>query len=118
MLVAALIAFLAFDQSVAVLALLFLALGDPTAALVGSRMPGPRLLGKSPGGTAAFAGVSMLVVLGLSLTGGVDYHWSMLVGGLLAALVELPPLPVDDNLTIPLASGAVMQLLGGYGWGI
>ncbi len=113
MLAAALIAFLAFDRQVAVLALFFLALGDPAAALVGSRMPGPRLYGKSPGGTAAFAGVSMLVVLALSLTGGVDYHWSLLVGGVVAALVELAPLPVDDNLTIPLASGAVMQLLIG-----
>ena len=113
MLVAAFIAFLTFDRQVAVLALFFLALGDPAAALVGSRMPGPRLLGKSPGGTAAFAGVSMLVVLALSLTGGVDYHWGMLVGGLVAGLVELAPLPVDDNLTIPLASGAAMQLLGG-----
>ncbi len=113
MLVAAFIAFLTFDRQVAVLALFFLALGDPAAALVGSRMPGPRLLGKSPGGTAAFAGASMLVVLTLSLTGGVDYHWGMLVGGLVAALVELAPLPVDDNLTIPLASGAAMQLLGG-----
>ena len=113
MLAAALIAFLIFDRQVAVLALLFLALGDPAAALVGSRMPGPRLLGKSPGGTVAFAGVSMLVVLALSLSGRVDDHWGMLVGGLVAALVELAPLPLDDNLTIPLASGATMQLLGG-----
>ena len=36
MLAAALIAFLIFDRQVAVLALLFLALGDPAAALVGS----------------------------------------------------------------------------------
>jgi len=112
MLVAAFIAFVAFDRQVAVLALFFLALGDPAAALVGSKMPGPRLFGKSPGGTAAFAGVSMLVVWVLGLTGGVDYHWGMLIGGVVAALVELAPLPVDDNLTIPLASGAAMQLLG------
>ena len=113
MLAAALIAFLVFDRQVAVLALFFLALGDPAAALVGSRMPGPRLLGKSPGGTAAFGAVSMLVVLALSLTGVIDYHWGMLVGVVVAALVELAPLPVDDNLTIPLASGAAMQLLVG-----
>ena len=43
MLAAALIAFLIFDRQVAVLALLFLALGDPAAALVGSRIPGPRI---------------------------------------------------------------------------
>ena len=112
MLAAALIAFRAFDRQVAVLALFFLTLGDPVAALVGSRTPGPRLMGKSPGGTAAFAGVSMLAVLALSLTGGVSFHWGMLVGGLVAALVELAPVPVDDNLTIPLVSGAVMWLLG------
>ena len=70
MLAAALIAFLVFDQQIAVLALLFLALGDPAAALVGSKTPGPRLYDKSPGGTAAFTGVSMLVVWALSLTGG------------------------------------------------
>ena len=71
------------------------------------------MYGKSPGGTAAFVGVSMLVVLTLSLAGVVDYHWGMLAGAIVAALVELAPIPVDDNLTIPLAGGAVIQLLGG-----
>ena len=112
LLAAALIVFQAFDREVAVLALFFLALGDPVAALVGSRTPGPRLSGKSPGGTAAFTGVSMLVVLVLSLSGGFSFHWGMLAGGSVAALVELAPSPVDDNLTIPLVSGAVMWLLG------
>ena len=30
-----------------------------------------------------------------------------------AALVELSPFPLDDNLTIPIASGAAMTLLLG-----
>ena len=117
MLVAAFIAFLVFDQPVSVLAMFFLAVGDPVAALVGARTPGPRWAGKSPGGTAAFVGVSAVVVLVLNLAGGVDYHWAMLVGGLVAALVEQAPLPVDDNLTIPLVSGVAMQLLGASGVG-
>lgn len=110
--IAAFIAFLLFHQAAAVAALLFLSLGDPAAALVGSRMPGPRVLGKSPGGTAAFIAVSLVIVSVLVGAGAVGYHWGLLVGAALAGLVELTPLPLDDNLTIPLISGAVMHLLG------
>ena len=103
--------FLVFDQTIAVVALLFLALGDPVAGLVGGRTPGPRVFGKSPGGTAAFILVSLAVVAGLIAGGVVQYHWALVAGAVIAALVELAPIPVDDNLTIPLISGLFMNLL-------
>ncbi len=112
MLIAAFIAFLFFGQTVAVAALLFLSLGDPAAAVVGRRMSGPRFLGKSPGGTAAFVVVSLLVVVVLVGSGAVQYHWGLLAGAVIAGLVELTPIPLDDNLTIPLLSGAAMHFLG------
>ena len=112
MVIAGLIAFLLSGTAVAVSAMLFLALGDPAAALVGRRMPGPRLFGKSPVGTAAFLAVSLLVVAVLVGSGRFPYHWALLVGGAVAALVELAPVPPDDNLTIPLAAGGAMHLLG------
>ena len=112
MVIAGLIAFLLFDTVVAVAAMLFLALGDPAAALVGRRMPGPRLFGKSPVGTIAFLVVSLLIVAVLVGSGRFPYHWALLVGGAVAALVELAPVPPDDNLTIPLAAGGAMHLLG------
>lgn len=112
MVMAGFIAFLFFDKTVAVYAMLFLSLGDPVASLIGRRMPGPRLFGKSPGGTAAFVGVSLLVVTALVSSGVFQYHWGLLAGAVIAGLVELTPLPLDDNLTIPLISGAVMSLLG------
>ena len=112
MVIAGLIAFLLFDTVVAVSAMLFLALGDPAAALVGRRMPGPRLFGKSPVGTIAFLVVSLLIVAVLGGSGRFPYHWALLVGGAVAALVELAPVPPDDNLTIPLAAGGAMHLLG------
>ena len=112
MVIGGLIAFLLFDTVVAVSAMLFLALGDPAAALVGRRMPGPRLFGKSPVGTAAFLAVSLLVVAVLVGSGRFPYHWALLVGGAVAASVELAPVPPDDNLTIPLAAGGAMHLLG------
>lgn len=110
MLVAAFLSFLIFDQSVAVSALLFLSLGDPAAAIVGQRFPGPRLLSKSPGGTIAFVAVGLAVVGVLISLGVIEYHWGFLMGVVVAGLVELAPIPLDDNFTIPLVAGTVMQL--------
>ena len=112
MAMAAVAVFLLFDRNVAVAALLFLSLGDPAAALVGSHMPGPRIFGKSPVGTAAFIAVSWAVVGLLVGAGVMDYHWGLMAGAVAAGLAELAPLPVDDNLTVPIAGGAVMHLLG------
>lgn len=111
MMVAAFFAFLLFDQLVAATALLFLSIGDPVAALVGRRMAGPRIFGKSPLGTVAFVGVSGLVVTALIGSGVIHFHWGFIAGAIVAGLVELAPLPLDDNLTIPLISGAVMHFL-------
>jgi len=110
--VGALFTFLLFGSEVAVPALLFLALGDPAAAVVGRRMPGPRIFGKSPGGTAAFVVLCLLTVAALTGSGAVDYHWGLLIGALIAGLVELAPVDLDDNLTIPLIAGASMHFLG------
>ena len=112
MAMAALAVFLLFDRTVAVAALLFLSLGDPAAALVGRGMPGPRIFGKSPVGTAAFIAVSWAVVGVLVFAGVVEYHWGLIAGAVAAGLAELAPLPVDDNLTVPIAAGAVMFFLG------
>ena len=110
--VGALFTFLLFGPEVAVPALLFLALGDPAAAVVGRRMPGPRIFGKSPGGTAAFVALGLVMVGALTASGAVDYHWGLLIGALIAGLVELAPVDLDDNLTIPLIAGAAMHFLG------
>ncbi len=112
MALAALAVFWVFERPVAVAALLFLSLGDPAAALVGRRMPDPRIFGKSPGGTAAFIGVSWAVVGALVATGVVEYHWGFMAGAVAAGLAELAPLPIDDNLTVPIAAAGVMALTG------
>ena len=110
-----LVCFLVFDLDVAVAALFFLAVGDPAAAFVGSRMSGRvlgwRVFGKSPMGTLAFFGVGAGVTGVLSAAGSIEYHWGFLVGVAVAGLVELVPSVIDDNLTIPLIAGAVMTAL-------
>ncbi len=110
---AALAAFLLFDKPIAIAALLFLSLGDPAAALVGKGAPGIRFFGKSPLGTLAMVTVSLGVVGALYWAGAADWHWGLLVGAVAAGLAELLPLPVDDNLTVPLVSGGVMVALVG-----
>ena len=108
----ALAAFLLFNGSVAIVALFFLALGDPIAGLVGRRMGGIRVFRKSPWGTLAFFLVSMAIAGALSAGGVVSLQWGIVVGAAVAALVELMPSVIDDNVTIPLISGAAMTLMG------
>ena len=112
MLASGLAVFLLFDIHIAAAAMLFLSLGDPAAALVGTRLRGPRFFGKSPVGTAAFVLVSLGGCAVLVSTGVVPFHWGLLAGAVVAGVVELLPVPLDDNLTVPLVSGAVMHLLG------
>ncbi len=112
MVVAGLLLFVLYGKDVAVPAMFFLSLGDPVAALVGVRLPGPRLGGKSPGGTVAFIAVGMAVTAVLVGSGGIDHHWALWVGAAVAGLVELASTPPDDNLTVPILAGTAMHLMG------
>ena len=120
--VAGLAALLLFDVMVAGLALLFLALGDPAAALVGSRFgrrrwfavrgPGPRSRpGKSLEGTLAFVAVALGLAVLLWYKGAFTLFWPAAAGAVVAAIVEFLPLPIDDNISVPLVSGAAMWAL-------
>jgi dolichol kinase len=112
MIIAGLGCFFFFDQGVAVAALLFLSVGDPVAALVGQRAPGPRLRGKSFLGSLALLLATVALSLILWQAGVASPLWVLLAGGCVASAVELIPLPLDDNATIPLISGGAMALLG------
>ena len=111
LLIAACLCFLFFDKFIALAVLLFLSFGDPAAALVGRRAPGPRVFGKSPIGTLAFIGVSLAVLVLLTGAGVAEFKWALVIAAVIAGLVELAPIPLDDNLTVPLLSGAVAQFL-------
>ena len=112
MLLGTLGAFAIFPRDVAVLAVLFTSVGDPIAGLVGVRAPGWRAFGKSPVGSAAMAVAGMGVAGLLHAAGEISFGWSVVAGALVAAVVELLPLRVDDNLRVPLVSGAAMVAVG------
>ncbi len=111
MVIAALAVWLLYGKDVGVPVMFYLSLGDPMAALIGRGLPGPRLLGKSPGGTLVFAAMGAAAVAVLLAAGAIDYHWALWVGAGTAAVVELASVPPDDNLTIPLLAGTAMHFL-------
>jgi glycerol-3-phosphate acyltransferase PlsY len=111
MLLASLIALLAFPRDIAVLALSFLAVGDAVAALVGQWAGRIKLLGKSLEGELA-------CFIACVTIGFCYYHAGLnialptiIVGSACATLAEAVPLPIDDNLTMPLFAGAVMIIM-------
>ena len=89
MLIAATVVFWLFGKEVGIPVMFFLSLGDPVAAIVGRRMPGPRLAGKSPGGTLAFAATGAAIAGLLVAVGALENHWALWPGVAIAALVEL-----------------------------
>ena len=112
LLLAGLLAVAVFPQPVAGAALGFTVLGDAVAALVGKAWGRTRFFNRTIegglGGLAAcLAWAAFLVTAGF-LT------WPVaLAGALVASLVEILPIPLDDNLGITLTAGYVMKLLGG-----
>lgn len=107
LLISSLVCILVFDKPAAVAAIAFMVVGDTMAAVVGRAWGRARLFGKTLEGTAACflscTAISLLVPH-LPLRTG----WA---GAGVAALVELLPIPVDDNLSIPILSGWAMQVL-------
>lgn len=107
--VAALLTVAFFSERTAIASLLFLTLGDSVAALVGTRYGVHKLFGKSVEGSCA-------CFVTCSVVGWVILRGIGLVGAVAATFIELVPLPIDDNLRIPLVSGAVMTLLLSVTW--
>ena len=95
-----------FPKTLAVVCIFFMVLGDLAAALVGKKWGKTKLIGaKSLEGSAACFVVCAVIAL-------VKLHPVIgIIGALVATIVEMLPFPVDDNLTVPLVSGAVMYFL-------
>jgi dolichol kinase len=112
-----------FPRAIAFLAILYLAFGDPIASIAGIKFggnlwkPNPLNVGKSLEGSLAcflFCGIlTFFLSYFLQMTEGLppqDRIWFSLLGGLGATLGELVPLKTDDNLAMPLISGAFLWL--------
>ncbi len=111
LLIAALISIAAFPKEVAVVSLLFLVVGDTVAALVGRRFGRIKIMDKSLEGSLGCL-VSCLIIGGIYHLVMPELGWArIVVGSFVATIFELAPVPMDDNLRIPLSAGFAMILL-------
>ncbi len=105
--IGAFLAAILFKPVVAILSMLFMSVGDSAAAFVGQRYGRIPIGKKSLEGTLAcfFACLLLTLPSGLTLPLAVT-------GAAVAAITELIPKPLlNDNLAIPVFSGAAMTLL-------
>ena len=110
LLLAALLAIEIFPQPIAAAALGFTVLGDAFGALVG------RAIGRRKFFNKSLEGASGCLVACLAWAAYVVVFAHVppevaIAGALTATVVEMLPIPLDDNLGITLASGFVMKLL-------
>ena len=108
-----------FPKPIALLSGLFLALGDPIAAVVGSAFGKIKITRKKTlEGALANWGVcgAISFLFGLSFL-GFDTTRSFffgLLGGTISMGVELLPSPIDDNFTIPVGSALLLSALAHF----
>jgi dolichol kinase len=112
------ISLLLYRTDIATAAICFLAFGDVAATTVGERYGRTKISGeKSLEGMLAFVAAAFLSGVLLNFSGIHLLHGLILAGSIIAACVELLPLPVNDNLVIPVVSGGAMELIArAAGW--
>jgi len=97
-----------FPKEIAVVALFFLMVGDPTACLVGMSFGKIKIMrDKTLEGALAFVLASLVVTWWIPT---VPFSVK-LIGACVASLLELIPWKLDDNLTIPSLSALFMYYM-------
>jgi dolichol kinase len=100
---------LLFSKSIAIASILILILSDTAAALVGKWIGRVKIFGKTLEGSLAFLTTSLLIVWIYPNLG----RFSGSLAALGATVIEVLPIKVNDNLSIPLVAGAIMFFAAG-----
>ena len=110
LLLAALLAIEIFTQPVAAAAIGFTVVGDTFAAIVGKAWGRTRVFNKTVEGFLGGLVACLAWAAFVAATGHLP--WTVVVAGaMVASVVELLPIPLDDNLGMTLFSGYAMKLL-------
>ena len=88
-----------------IISLLFLSFGDTFAAIAGRKFPYIKLGRKTLSGS--IAGFFACLAIGLLIDFSVTYE-IIILGAFMAMFIEILPLPVNDNVSIPIFSGLSM----------
>jgi len=101
----ALFTFILIPYPFSILALLFLSVGDTFAAIIGISFPYIKIGNKTLSGF--FAGFISSILVGICFNLPVNIY-ILIFGALMASVIEIIPISVNDNITIPLFSGSMM----------
>lgn len=107
-LLASIILLLFFPLNTAYASILILAIGDTSASFIGrniSKLKNPLNKNKTVEGSLAFFATSLFAAMLFFPTS------TAIIAAFLLALVESLPLRINDNLTVPLSSGIILQIL-------
>lgn len=102
--------FFLFSREIAITAVFFSIFGDMAAKFSGMLFAKKKSYNKSLEGTAGFFTSAFICVYFLSYFGVIDFFHA-LIGASIATVVELLPLNIDDNISVPVISAFVMSLL-------
>ncbi len=115
-LIGAALALFLFDPAIAALGMVYIIIGDTAAVFVGKmwgrhtiyarRNPDNTFRRKTLEGSCAFC--ISAAIAGLFIP-GIPLIWK-LVGALIASLVELLSFFIDDNFSVPIITGVIIQL--------
>ena len=101
------ITIIAFDENIAIIALLIMSISDSVAAIIGIKYGRTKLYNKSFEGSIAFLLTTALIVFILSPA----YYIINIIAILIATLIELISTPTfNDNLLIPISIGIVLTI--------
>lgn len=99
-----------FDIEIAIASLVFLVFGDMFGKIFGLAYGRHKIFEKTLEGTLAYIG--SVIIFGFILYTSIDIALIILIsGGIAAPLIELLPIGINDNFTVPIISGAVMTAI-------
>jgi len=98
-----------FDKWVAIISLLFMLFGDTSASIIGSKYGQVKMGDKTLEGSLSF--FITTVILSLLFYKWVPIHLAiLLIGSVVATVIEALPLRINDNLTVAIGSAIAMQI--------
>ena len=97
-----------FPKEIAIISLVYMSLGDTIAGLFGRKFGKTNFYNKTIEGSLAGLIVCLLSGYLVSLTLPLVVVFS---GAFAAMFIELMPIPIDDNLSVPLFGGTIMVIV-------
>ncbi|MGH8003776.1 MAG: diacylglycerol/polyprenol kinase family protein [Limisphaerales bacterium] len=96
-----------FSREVAALSLIYIVVGDVAGALVGRRFGRHPFFDKTLEGSAAFF---LACIVFSPLVPGLPF-WAKFSSAAVATIIEVMPLKLDDNLTVPIGTAGFLTLI-------